>query len=262
MNAPQVIEHEPQTPPKQGRAVTRKRQEQVPAAPVSETAALIDMISRAASDPSVNIDKMRELLVMRKDIMAQEAEQNFNTAMTQAQSEMRAVAVDSSNPQTKSKYASYFALDKAVRPIYTKAGFNLSFDTDEGAPPECIRVVCYVSCAGHTRKYHVDMPADGKGAKGGDVMTKTHAVGSGMSYGQRYLLKMIFNIAVGEDDDGNAAGNVAIAKEQVLELDTLIEEVGADKKKFLAWLKVDRLEDVPAKAFDRAVKALEAKRAK
>jgi hypothetical protein len=49
------------------------------------------------------------------------------------------------------------------------------------------------------------MPADGKGAKGGDVMTKTHATGAAMSYGMRYLLKMIFNVAIGEDDkDGNA----------------------------------------------------------
>src|SRR5690606_15862485 len=52
------------------------------------------------------------------------------------------------------------------------------------------------------------MPADGKGAKGGDVMTKTHAAGSAMSYGQRYLLKLIFNVAIGEnDDDGNSAGS-------------------------------------------------------
>jgi hypothetical protein len=35
-------------------------------------------------------------------------------------------------------------------------------------------------------------------------MTKTHAAGAAMSYGMRYLLKMIFNVAVGEDDrDGN-----------------------------------------------------------
>ena len=68
-----------------------------------------------------------------------------------------------------------------------------------------MRVLCYVShSAGHTRTYQCDMPADGKGAKGNDVMTKTHAAGSAASYGMRYLLKMIFNIAIGEDDtDGN-----------------------------------------------------------
>jgi len=61
--------------------------------------------------------------------------------------------------------------------------------------------------SGHTRTYSCDMPADGKGAKGNDVMTKTHAAGSAMSYGQRYLLKLIFNVAIGEqDDDGNGAG--------------------------------------------------------
>jgi hypothetical protein len=50
------------------------------------------------------------------------------------------------------------------------------------------------------------MPADGKGARGNDVMTKTHATGSAVSYGMRYLLKMIFNVSSGEaDDDGNAA---------------------------------------------------------
>ena len=49
------------------------------------------------------------------------------------------------------------------------------------------------------------MPADGKGAKGGEVMTKTHAMGAATAYGMRYLLKMIWNVAVGEDDtDGNS----------------------------------------------------------
>jgi len=48
------------------------------------------------------------------------------------------------------------------------------------------------------------MPADGKGAKGGDVMTKTHAAGAAGSYGARYLIKGIFNVAVGDDGlDGN-----------------------------------------------------------
>jgi hypothetical protein len=52
------------------------------------------------------------------------------------------------------------------------------------------------------------MPVDGKGARGGDVMTKTHAMGSGISYGMRYLLRMIFNLAIDQDDDGNAAGGL------------------------------------------------------
>jgi hypothetical protein len=95
--------------------------------------------------------------------------------------------------------------DRALRPIYTKHGFSLSFDTADGAPADHVRVVCRSRTATATSEPpHLDMPADGKGAKGGDVMTKTHAIGAAVTYGKRYLLGMIFNIAVGEDDDGNA----------------------------------------------------------
>ncbi len=77
------------------------------------------------------------------------------------------------------------------------------------------------------------MPADGKGAKGGDVMTKTHATGAAASYGARYLLKGIFNIAVGDDDrDGNAPPETEkfITEEQVMELRDLAGSRGASMR--------------------------------
>src|SRR6185295_11808692 len=59
---------------------------------------------------------------------------------------------------------------------------------------------------GHTVRKRIDIPADGKGAKGGEVMTRTHATGSAFSYGKRYLLLGTFNVSVGaQDDDGNSA---------------------------------------------------------
>lgn len=167
---------------------------------------MITMIERAARDPAIDINKLERLIALQEKAQERGAEQAFNAAMSDAQGEMTSVAVDSNNPQTKSRYASYFALDKALRPIYSKHGFALSFGTGEIPQESYVRVLCYASHrGGFTRTYHIDMPADGKGAKGGDVMTKTHATGSAMSYGQRYLLKMIFNISVGSDDDGNAA---------------------------------------------------------
>lgn len=141
---------------------------------------------------------------MQERFMAKQAETAFNIALNDIQAEMRRIAADANNPQTKSNYASYAALDRVLRPIYTQHGLSLSFDTTDGAPEGYARIVCYVSHSmGHTRTYRVDMACDGKGAKGGDVMTKTHAMGSAFTYGQRYLLKAIFNVAVGEDDDGN-----------------------------------------------------------
>ncbi len=243
---------------------------QVTIAPaVSESAAVVNMIERAARDPTVDIDKMERLVLMQREMLAAQKEQAFNDAMARAQSEMCAVAADASNPQTRSRYASYFALDKAVRHIYTKHGFALSFDTEPSAQPNHILVVCYVSCAGHTRKYRVDMPADGKGAKGGDVMTLTHASGSAMTYGQRYLLKAIFNIAIGSDDDGNAAGKPVkqtvspeAADKMRAQITALITETKMPIDKFLTWAKAESISDIPSVELADIVASLQERKRK
>jgi hypothetical protein len=238
------------------------RQETQVAAPTSETAAIYSMIERASRDPAVDLDKMERLMRMRKEMLAEEAERAFNLAMKAAQSEMRPIGADALNPQTKSRYATYAKLDSVLRPIYTKHGFSLSFDEADSPKPEHIRVLCYVSHEdGHTRTYRKDMPADGKGAKGGDVMTKTHATGAAASYGARYLLKGIFNIAVGEEDrDGNESQNVAtITEEQVMQLREMMESVGADEARFKTFIKVEHLADIRADKFDAAMNLLKQK---
>lgn len=175
----------------------------------------LQMIERMASNPATNPDTLERLVALYERATARHEEIAFNAAMSAAQKEMRPIAADASNPQTRSKYASYEKLDRGLRPIYTDHGFGVSFDTTDSPLADHTRVLAYVTHAlGHARTYRVDMPSDGKGAKGGDVMTKTHAVGAAMSYGMRYLLKMIFNVAVGEDDvDGNEVGKKAAAKE-------------------------------------------------
>lgn len=233
----------------------------MPSAPASEATAIIQMIERAATNPAVDIDKLERLLQMQERIVERNAEQAFNAAMTAAQAEMRPVSADAVNPQTRSKYASYAQLDRALRPIYTKHGFSLSFDEADSPKPEHVRVVCYVShTSGHSRTYHRDMPADGKGAKGGDVMTKTHAAGAAGSYGARYLLKGIFNVAIGEhDDDGNSAGGYArINQDQADTIRDLLESTGRDKARFLKWAKIERIEDLRADFYESAINAIKA----
>lgn len=242
-------------------AVAIQREEQSPA--VSEGAALIQLIERVAVMPNLDVDKLKQLLDMQERITSRNAEVAFNTAMKDAQKEMRPISADATNPQTKSKYATYAKLDSVLRPIYTSHGFSLSFDEADCPKPDHIRVVCYVAHdAGHTRTYRKDMPADGKGAKGGDVMTKTHATGAAASYGARYLLKGIFNIAVGDDDrDGNAPADSVptITDEQAGKLQDLIIEAGADPVKFLKVAQIERLEDMPAVDFPKAVSWLRQK---
>lgn len=222
---------------------------------------LMALIARAATDPTIDIDKMERLLGMHERLSARQAEAEFNEAMAAVQAEMRPVAADANNPQTKSRYASYAALDKAIRPIYTKHGFSLSFDTDDAGENQ-VKVICHVGRGGFTRSYHAVMPADGKGAKGADVMTKTHATGSAFAYGQRYLLRLIFNVAVGDDDDGNKADGNVISAEQKEVIVALLRETEADIPRFLAWAKADSVDEIKASQFAAVKARLEEKRAK
>lgn len=228
-----------------------------------EPANLLEIVSRAASDPNIEVAKVEKLLELYERIQGKNAEAAFNAAMTKAQSEMGRISADAENKQTHSVYATYAKLDKILRPIYTANGFALSFD--EGASEaDTALVLCNVShSAGHSKVYRKKMPADGKGAKGGDVMTKTHAAGAAMSYGMRYLLKGIFNVAVGEEDrDGNDPPGDTLTNEQVANIVALIQETKSDKAKFLTYMKAASLEEIPQTAYSTMVGLLEAKRSR
>lgn len=232
------------------------------------SAAILNMIVRAATNPDVDVDKMERLMAMHDRIVAKQNEAEFNRAMSLCQAQMGPISADAENKQTRSKFATYAALDRVCRPIYTRHGFAVSFDSGKSTqhdiiPENHIRVICYLGHeSGFTRTYHADMPADGKGAKGGDVMTKTHAAGSAYTYGQRYLLKLIFNLAIDMDDDGNSASNVVVSPDQKEQIIALIKEVEADSAAFLKYFGYVSVDAIPAKMFDRAVTALEKKRKK
>lgn len=233
---------------------------------MSEATAVVQMVDRAARDPNVDITKMRELLAMRREIMAFEAQRNFDDAMSVAQAEMGPIIANANNTQTRSKYATYDALDRAIRPIYTRHGFSVTFGTADTPLQDHVRITAIVACNGHREHHHVDMPADGKGAKGGDVMTKTHATVSAISYGRRAILVMAFNLAVDRDDDGNAAGRISdepkmVDEAQYREVSRLIEETQSDEDKLLAYVKCDDLHNLTQSQYRIAIAALKKKAA-
>lgn len=241
-----------------GELITEQRM-QLPAQAQAEVVTPMALIEKAL-ERDIDPEKLEKLMDLQDRWQNREAEKEFNQAMNRCQSELGRIAANKTNSQTRSQYADYAALDRVVRPVYSRHDLALSFDTKETGASEVL-VVCYVShSAGHTRTYRVLMPADGKGAKGGDVMTKTHAAGSGISYGMRYLLKMIFNLAIGQDDDGNAASVPPVTFQQAAQLRDELAAVDGDEAAFCRYLKVSSLEDLPSTAFDTARALINKKR--
>lgn len=221
-------------------------------------AALLTTIANAARDPTVDMDKLERLFAMRKELETEAARRAYNTAMSACQAEMPAVAKNAENTQTRSQYATLDAVAEAITPIYTKHGFNLSFDEDKSPNDGMMRIKCIVGhTEGYEREHHVDIPIDRAGIKGNENKTATHAFGSTMSYGRRYLTLAIFNIATKRatpDNDGNR-DDPRITPEQVAELDTLIKELDVNKPVLLQYAKVASLDEIYADAFE-TVKAV------
>lgn len=173
--------------------------------PMNDSAALMAVISRAATDPNCDVEKMERLYAMHERMQDRQAAEAFAIAMSQTQAAVRKAVKDRNNTQTKSDYATLESIDAATRPVYTANGFSLSFDTQDSPLAGHVRIVCHVMhSGGHTKSYTYDNPMDDKGIQGSVNKTPTHARGSAVTYGRRYLTLLIFNLSTGaHDDDGN-----------------------------------------------------------
>lgn len=184
----------------------QKTEQSAAIVPINENANLMAAVARAASDPSVDVDKMERLWAMYERAEARRAGQEFAEAMSHAQAEMPLVAKDRHNTQTNSDYATLDAINAAIVPIYTRHGLSLTFDTTDSPLADHVRVVCRVKHrGGHTETYTHDNPLDMTGIGGKVNKTATHGRGSAITYARRYLTLLIFNLRTGYDDDGNTS---------------------------------------------------------
>ena len=222
---------------------------------------LLEVISNAARDPSVDVSKMQALLNMKHEEERRNAENAYIVAMEQAQTAMPLVLKDATNPQTKSLYVRLENLSKVCDPIIHEKGFTLSYGMGESTLPNHYRVTCDVShIAGFTKHFFYDLPLDDVGPKGNPNKTPLHAVASTTTYARRYLKVLIFDIRIaGLDDDGNQSTALPITEKQLKSLREKIKETGADEVKVCEWLHVDKLEDVAESHLGRVLVLLDQK---
>jgi hypothetical protein len=180
----------------------------VPAAP----SVLASFIERAARDPEFDVAKFGELLRMQREVEHDQARKAFNRAMADAQSEMLPVVRDATNDHLRNRYARLETIDAAMRPIYTRHGFSVRFGSAPSPREGDIRIICTVAHAGgYFEENHLDAPIGVTGSQGGrTATTPVQAVGSAVTYLRRYLLTMVFNIVLAnEDDDGEGTRKAA-----------------------------------------------------
>lgn len=171
---------------------------QVPATQQNGFLSLIDKAITNGADIQV-LDKM---LDMQDRMMAKEAELKFNSAFSVMVNEIPIVAKTSeANIQTKNgssykiKYASLDEIVEVVRPILSAHGFSVNFKHDQENAAN-IRIVCVLRHRdGHSIENSMVIPVAGGN-------NQAQAIGSTITYGKRYTLCSMLNIATGDDRDG------------------------------------------------------------
>lgn len=225
----------------------------------SESSALMSVISKAATDPSVNVEKMERLFALYQQMDRQRREDAFSNAMKAAQAEMPQMFRDKKNEHKGYRYTTLEELNSACVPIYTRHGFALSFGTQDCPTVGHYRMVCKVSHeAGFSRDYQADLPTDMLGDKGNANKTAIQGFGSSMSYGRRYMTLLIFNISTTDDNDGATVSSGNITPEQQAAIQKLLSDTGMEPAKFLAWAKRATITEIPAENYQKAVNAINA----
>lgn len=202
---------------------------------------LLDKMIEKGSTPEA-LGKMMDLAERWKKARAEE---EFATAMRDCQEAMPVVVKDAQNKHTNSRYARLEEVNKTIKPCYTGHGFSVSFGEADCPTAGMVRITADVRhSGGHSAPYRIDVPLDGIGSQGkANAMNAVQAKGSTVAYGRRYLICMIFNVTIADEDtDGQQdADDPRLTGTQIETINNLLADLEdlkqpADFHKFIAYM--------------------------
>lgn len=224
---------------------------QVPA----EIVTPMTMIDRALG-MNASPETLERLLALQERFEANEARKAFEKAMAAAKAEIpviqknRTAGFESrkTGEMTSYNYETLDQVTKTIDPVLTRHGLSYRFQSAAGEGGQ-IKVTCLICHeAGHKTETALASSPDASGSK-----NSVQAIGSAVTYLQRYTLKLALGLAAAADDDAKTGiDHTLITAEQFQILQDLIERSGSDEKKLLAAVKADALEKLNVSQFDRA----------
>jgi hypothetical protein len=212
----------------------------------------MDMLSHAV-ERGADLDMIEKLMNLQERWEASQARKAFDESISAAKADIPPIERTGKGHNDK-RYATFAAIARVVDPIISQHGLSYRFRTTQG---DRISVTCILSHkSGHFEETTLSGPPDASGSK-----NAIQAIGSTLTYLQRYSLVQMLGLAAADDDDGKAShGGATITEDQAADLVALADDVGADRAKFCKYFKVESFSALPASRFQAAVDALNAKR--
>jgi hypothetical protein len=212
----------------------------------TESTSLLQVIERAARDPSVDIERMERLLAMHERLVAGQARAAYAGALARLQPKLPIIQergeILNKTGGVQSRYALWEDIVGVITPILASEGFALSFRI--GNQEQRIQVTGVLThAAGHSEQTPLDLPADVSGNK-----NAVQAIASSVSYGKRYTAGALLNLRMGAiDDDGQSATmGPKLSAEQVEQVERRLKEANVDRAGFLDFWQVEQVWNIPA----------------
>lgn len=227
------------------------------------------LLALALQNPHVaqNVDVIERLVALQERATERNARAAFFEAKAAFQAECpeirksrKADIATKSGARFGYTYAPLEEITRTILPVLAKHGLSFTWDVAEGSAK-----VLAVSCILRHIEGHEDRATFPVPVETGGRMSDAQAMGAALTYGRRQSLIAVLGLTTA-DEDTDAAHRAepktarTITREQLADLEALIDEVGADRGKFLAWLDVPDLTQLTATDLPKAIKALEKKR--
>lgn len=219
----------------------------------------MEMLNRAVMSGATP-ETLERLLALQERWEASQARKAFDEAIAAARAEIPPIKknreVSFGAGKTAYKHEDMAEIERTILAILSKHGINYRFRTT--VADKMIIVTCVLSRGGYREENSLPGPADTSGSK-----NALQAIGSAVTYLQRYTLKAALGLSASEDDDAVAGADLRssddffVTPEQIAELERLIKLTGRPVDRFCMKYRIDALSKLPASSYDEAVTFLE-----
>lgn len=188
-----------------------------------------------------------EHVAVMKDLLAMDAERQFNSAFVALQSELPTI-VAKTPIKNRGKYERFEDIMQVVSPLLTKHGFTVSF-SQSFADKRIIETCTLSHAAGHSRP-------NSFAVRSGPADSETQSDCKASTTAKRNALCNALNIVIRQDalNEENDAGiegdpDLKITPEQAFELERRVNETNSNHGAFLRFACAASFREIPANKY-------------
>lgn len=218
-----------------------------------------DDILAVALSNGASPEQLQKLWELKLQVEANEAKKAYHKAMSDFKTNApqivkdKKVAYSTAKGNTAYSHASLYNATNSINQELSKHGLSASWKVAQNG---VVSVTCRITHEmGHFEETTLSAPADDTGSK-----NKIQAIGSAISYLERYTLLALTGLATkDQDDDAKSFDVETITDKQEAQIRDYLTALEVDEAKFCKFLQIQSLEDMPKPMLAKALASLKAK---